>query len=63
MQDGKEARDPGREGQGRAADGNSRPQQAGEAGTTRFGMEEGDNSDIPATGPATRDEEGPGRPS
>lgn len=29
---------------------NIRPQKAGEAATTRFGMEEGDNSDIPATG-------------
>jgi hypothetical protein len=28
----------------------SRPQQAGEAGTTRFGMEDGDNTDVPATG-------------
>jgi hypothetical protein len=29
---------------------NTRPQQGGEAGTTRFGMEEGDNTDVPATG-------------
>jgi hypothetical protein len=42
MQDG-----DGRSGGGR--DG-SRPQQGGEGGTTRFGMEEGDNSDVPATG-------------
>jgi hypothetical protein len=28
----------------------TRPQRAGEAGTTRFGMEDGDNTDIPATG-------------
>jgi hypothetical protein len=28
----------------------SRPQQAGEAATTRFGMEKGDNTDVPATG-------------
>lgn len=27
-----------------------RPQKGGEAGTTRFGMEEGDNTDTPATG-------------
>ena len=33
-----------------------RPQKGGEAETTRFGMEEGDNTDIPATGPATRDD-------
>jgi hypothetical protein len=37
-------------------DDGTRPQQAGEAETTRFGMEEGDNTDIPATGPASRDE-------
>ena len=35
----------------------SRPQKAGEAATTRFGMEEGDNSDIPATGGPASDEE------
>ena len=34
----------------------TRPQQGGEAETTRFGMQEGDNTDIPATGPANRDE-------
>jgi hypothetical protein len=28
----------------------SRPQQGGEAETTRFGMEDGDNTDVPATG-------------
>jgi hypothetical protein len=28
----------------------SRPAQAGETGTTRFGMEPGDNSEVPATG-------------
>jgi hypothetical protein len=28
----------------------TRPQRGGEAETTRFGMEEGDNTDIPATG-------------
>jgi hypothetical protein len=28
----------------------SRPQQAGEAATTRFGMEDGDNTDTPETG-------------
>jgi hypothetical protein len=28
----------------------TRPQQGGEAGTTRFGMEDGDNTDVPATG-------------
>ena len=33
----------------------SRPQQAGEAETTRFGMEDGDNTDIPAPGGPTDD--------
>ena len=28
----------------------TRRQRGGEAGTTRFGMEDGDNTDIPATG-------------
>jgi hypothetical protein len=28
----------------------TRAQQAGEGGTTRFGMEDGDNADVPATG-------------
>ena len=28
----------------------TRPQQAGEGDTTRFGMEDGDNTDMPATG-------------
>jgi hypothetical protein len=31
-------------------DGGTRVQQAGEGGTTRFGMEDGDNTDVPATG-------------
>jgi hypothetical protein len=29
---------------------NTRPQKGGEAATTRFGMEESDNTDTPATG-------------
>lgn len=33
----------------------TRPQRGGEAATTRFGMEEGDNTDIPATGGPTAD--------
>jgi hypothetical protein len=36
-------------------DEESRPQQAGEAGTTRFGMEDGDNTDAPATGGPSSD--------
>jgi hypothetical protein len=37
----------------------TRPQQAGEAATTRFGMEDGDNTDVPATGGPHSDEEEP----
>ena len=37
--------------------GGSRPQQGGEAGTTRFGMEDSDNTDVPATGGPAADEE------
>lgn len=33
----------------------TRPQQGGEAETTRFGMEEGDNIDVPATGGSHQD--------
>ena len=40
---------PGEEGANGAGEA-SRPQQAGEGGTTRFGMEDGDNTDVPATG-------------
>ena len=29
----------------------TRPLKGGEAPTTRFGMEDGDNTDVPATGP------------
>jgi hypothetical protein len=32
------------------SDDQTRPQQAGEAATTRFGMEDGDNTDTPGTG-------------
>jgi hypothetical protein len=34
----------------------TRPQQGGEGGTTRLGMEDGDNTDIPATGGPTADD-------
>ena len=34
-------------------EGDTRPQRGGEAETTRFGMEDGDNTDIPATGGAS----------
>ncbi|MET1755653.1 hypothetical protein ABVV53_09305 [Novosphingobium sp. RD2P27] len=33
-----------------AAESETRPQKGGEAATTRFGMEDGDNTDVPATG-------------
>lgn len=57
MQDGNEDRaSEGKERLG-TAEKNSRPQRAGEAATTRFGMEEGDNLDIPATGGPVADEE------
>jgi hypothetical protein len=39
------------------AEDSTRPQQAGEAGTTRFGMEDGDNTDVAATGGPVEDEE------
>jgi hypothetical protein len=41
-----------------AGEETSRPQQAGEAATTRFGMEDGDNTDTPATGGPQADEDG-----
>ena len=41
MQEGPESRE---------AEENIRPQRGGEAATTRFGMEDGDNTDVPATG-------------
>jgi len=34
----------------------TRPQQGGEAETTRFGMEDGDNTDVPATGGSHQEE-------
>ena len=55
MQDGGE--DQGGTGTGEET---SRPQKAGEGGTTRFGMEDGDNTDTPATGGPEADEEAPG---
>jgi hypothetical protein len=52
MQDGSRSR--GEEGTG---GDDSRPQRPGEGGTTRFGMEDGDNTDSPATGRPSADEE------
>jgi hypothetical protein len=42
---------------GGGSGGESRPQQGGEGGTTRFGMEDGDNTDVPATGGPVDDDE------
>ena len=42
---------------GDVAEGETRPQQGGEGRTTRFKMEDGDNTDIPATGGPSSDEE------
>jgi hypothetical protein len=36
------------------AEDETRPQRGGEAETTRFGMEDGDNTDIPTTGEGSR---------
>ena len=41
-------------GLGTASEG-TRPQRGGEAATTRFGMEDGDNIDTPAAGDDTTD--------
>ena len=49
----------GPEGGGEKGGGDSRPQEGGEAATTRFGMEDGDNTDVPATGGVTSDEQTP----
>ena len=38
------------DGSGSDIEENTRPQRGGEAATTRFGMEDGDNTDRPATG-------------
>ena len=43
-------------------DQDTRPQRAGEAGTTRFGMEDGDNTDTPATGDGQREDDSPDAP-
>ena len=50
--------DDERDGRDRTGE-DSRPQQGGEAETTRFGMEDGDNTDVPATGgPAADSDDG-----
>ena len=57
MQDGQEGREGEGAGQGGNASGETRPQQGGEGATTRFGMEDGDNTDISTTGGPQSDEE------
>ncbi len=57
MQEGNKGRDV----EGVRGGGTSRPQEGGEAATTRFGMEAGDNTDVPATGGPTADQEAPER--
>jgi hypothetical protein len=51
-----EERRPDEGGASGSGGGETRPQQAGEAETTRFGMEDGDNTDTPATGGPQADE-------
>ena len=56
MQEAGDGGDTRKDGQDAKPDENSRPQQAGEGGTTRFGMEDGDNTDIPVPGGPSSDE-------
>jgi hypothetical protein len=63
MQDATERRDAGPEDARDADKAETRPQQAGEGGTTRFGMEDGDNTDVAATGGPQPDEEEAAHPS
>jgi hypothetical protein len=53
MEEGNEPR----ENQASGGQEETREQQAGEGGTTRLGMEDGDNTDVPATGGPTSDDE------
>ena len=56
MQDQSEDGDnPEQEGGPGTAREGTRPQQGGEAATTRFGMEDGDNTDTRAAGDDTTD--------
>ena len=54
MQDGRDKQDGARGG---GASTETREQRAGEGATTRFGMEESDPTEPPATGGPTADEE------
>jgi hypothetical protein len=61
MHEGDERRDISERDRDEGA-GESRPQKGGEAATTRFGMEDGDNTDVPATGGVTAEEDGSEQP-
>jgi hypothetical protein len=63
MQEGSEPRHEEGAGRPEGSKENTRPQRAGEAATTRFGMEDGDNTDVPATGGPTPGEDRSERPS
>lgn len=52
MQDRTEGQDAGQTDGSGDDHSETRSQRAGEGGTTRFGMEDGDNTDVPATGGA-----------
>lgn len=54
MQDDRGKRDGGRDG---AASAETREQRAGEGATTRFGMEDSESTEAPATGGPAADEE------
>lgn len=59
MQEGQEPREDEASGEQEE----TREQQAGEGGTTRLGMEDGDNTDVPATGGPDPDDEAAERSS
>ncbi len=61
MQEGSERSGDEREGRRGSGGENTRQQQGGEAATTRFGMEDGDNTDVPASDGPAPDEEAPER--
>jgi hypothetical protein len=59
MQEGSDGREGAGEDHAGSEEQNTRPQQAGEGGTTRLGMEEGDNTDVHATGSPGSEEDVP----
>ena len=56
MQEGRDRREDGEKGRDMAKE-ETRPQLGGEAATTRFGMEESESTDVPATGGPIADED------